>query len=271
MRTIYLPLLLGIFLTSCVTSNQVSSSRLLQKRKYTKGWYFGSRSNLGKENKGETLENYPEETCRDTLVFKDGTRKVYSVRMSPKKKVVVYDCDKGKQEKINPKYLDHIKYASGRIWPDSLQDIIGGLLGYDTIHMRNTAVYHGRLGELKNEGNKPLLVELETKVKDTVPAYLPVEDIMRIEHANGQVSQLEERSNKRKIKRLRRIIVATNLMLLMLGSICVVLVVLSIVNLWFMLIAIPMIALFAFAIIKLRGPQSELLELRRSLKHKKKS
>ena len=45
-----------IFLTACSTSNEVSSNRLFQKRKYQKGWHINSSKKIDKSSKGEKHE-----------------------------------------------------------------------------------------------------------------------------------------------------------------------------------------------------------------------
>lgn len=49
---------LSLFLSSCSTSNDVVSNRLIQKRKYNKGWHIKNR-NLPKGNDAESLAKNP--------------------------------------------------------------------------------------------------------------------------------------------------------------------------------------------------------------------
>lgn len=54
--------------TSCGTTNNVSSNRLIQKRKYTRGFHFNRHSELSGKEKVDQIINPPNKT-RVRLIF----------------------------------------------------------------------------------------------------------------------------------------------------------------------------------------------------------
>ena len=59
-------------ISSCVTSNQVSNNRLIQKRKYNKGWHFNKRTS-SKDNSSLEKPNYQPKASK-SKILEDNTR-----------------------------------------------------------------------------------------------------------------------------------------------------------------------------------------------------
>lgn len=60
MKNLLVLALLCSFIISCSTTNDVVGNRFLQKRKYTKGYYFNKKNNIRGSNKRTSSDNYTE-------------------------------------------------------------------------------------------------------------------------------------------------------------------------------------------------------------------
>ncbi|MGB1041045.1 MAG: YqaE/Pmp3 family membrane protein [Flavobacteriales bacterium] len=67
-----------IFLAACSTSNEVTSNRLFQKRKYKKGWHINSSKSFDKSSKGkknEEIAAVKEKVAKTTTVSSEKVEK----------------------------------------------------------------------------------------------------------------------------------------------------------------------------------------------------